>query len=68
MQLVDRLERLQQRYGYYVTRASYFVADQPSKSRAVFDRLTAGGQYPQVGGWVDMPLYEAMGAAHAATL
>uniref|UniRef100_A0A6U2BWI2 phosphoglucomutase (alpha-D-glucose-1,6-bisphosphate-dependent) n=1 Tax=Chlamydomonas euryale TaxID=1486919 RepID=A0A6U2BWI2_9CHLO len=49
--LVDRLERLQQRYGYYVTRASYFVADQPSKSRAVFDRLTAGGQYPQsVGG------------------
>ena len=29
-------------------RSSYFIVDRPEQSRAVFDRLHAGGRYPQV--------------------
>ena len=35
-------------YGFFCCRASYFVVDKPEKSRAVFERLRAGGNYPQV--------------------
>jgi hypothetical protein len=37
------------RYGVHVSRASYYVADPPSKSQPVFDRLRRDGQYPEVG-------------------
>jgi hypothetical protein len=36
------------RYGQFVFRASYYIADPPSRSQPVFDRLRKDGQYPQV--------------------
>lgn len=46
------LADLYARYGQYVYRASYFVVDPPSRARPVFDRLRAGGAYPQTLGGV----------------
>jgi phosphoglucomutase len=42
------LSQLYDKYGSSAYRSGYFIADVPSKSRAVFDRLRAGG-YPKVG-------------------
>lgn len=48
LQVSQQLQQLYKQYGYFVYRASYFIADRPEKSRAVFDRLCAGGNYPKV--------------------
>jgi phosphomannomutase len=42
------LASLQQRYGVFVGRQSYFTAQQPSQSAAVFEAMRAGGNYPKV--------------------
>lgn len=46
--LGQHLQDLYKKYGYFTYRANYFIADQPHKSRAVFDRLRNGGNYPKV--------------------
>ena len=48
LQVSQQLQELYKQYGYFVYRASYFIADRPEKSRGVFDRLCAGGNYPKV--------------------
>lgn len=35
-------------YGQHVFRAGYFIADPPSRSQPVFDRLRSDGRYPEV--------------------
>ena len=49
-QVASRLQELYKQYGYFVYRSSFFIVDRPEQSKAVFDRLRAGGQYPQVRG------------------
>jgi len=44
--LKSALADLYNKYGFSAYRSSYFIADKPAKSAAVFDRLRAGGHYP----------------------
>lgn len=44
----QHLAALQQRYGTFVGRQSYFVAERPAQSAAVFDGIRSGGNYPKV--------------------
>jgi hypothetical protein len=46
--VADRLRELQQKYGTFVGRQSYFIARSPEQSKSVFDRLRNGGVYPEV--------------------
>lgn len=46
------LRELYNRYGQFVFRASYYIADPPSRSQPVFDRLRKDGQYPTALGGV----------------
>ncbi|KAG1656330.1 hypothetical protein FOA52_006662 [Chlamydomonas sp. UWO 241] len=62
--LAGRLDELSAKYGHFVGRASYFIADQPSKCRAVFDRLTAGGRYPESVGGVKVVSVRDLGAGY----
>eukprot|EP00878_Enallax_costatus_P023401 GHUV01024890.1.p1 GENE.GHUV01024890.1~~GHUV01024890.1.p1 ORF type:complete len:335 (+),score=38.25 GHUV01024890.1:362-1366(+) len=49
--VAQHLRELYHRYGQFVFRASYYIADPPSRSQPVFDRLRKDGKYPQsVGG------------------
>eukprot|EP00873_Tetraselmis_striata_P004074 jgi/Tetstr1/424338/TSEL_014903.t2 len=43
----QHLAALQQRYGTFVGRQSYFVAERPAQSAAVFDGIRSGGNYPE---------------------
>eukprot|EP00879_Flechtneria_rotunda_P023093 GHRR01024412.1.p1 GENE.GHRR01024412.1~~GHRR01024412.1.p1 ORF type:complete len:232 (+),score=67.06 GHRR01024412.1:534-1229(+) len=45
--VAEHLQELYRRYGLHVFRASYYIADPPTKSQPVFDRLRKDGQYPQ---------------------
>lgn len=49
--VAQHLQALYQRYGHFVYRSGYFIADKPQYAQAVFDRLRHAGQYPtSVGG------------------
>ncbi|KAF8059165.1 PGM2 [Scenedesmus sp. PABB004] len=50
--VAGHLAALYDRYGVHVSRASYYVADPPSKSQPVFDRLRRDGRYPEAVGGV----------------
>jgi len=45
--VAQRLKQLQERYGTFVGRQSYFVAAEPSQSKKVFDMMRKGGSYPK---------------------
>ncbi|GAX75901.1 hypothetical protein CEUSTIGMA_g3344.t1 [Chlamydomonas eustigma] len=60
--VASHLVDLSQRYGSFVYRASYFIADQPSKSKAVFEHLRGTiGQYPKAVGGVPVLSVRDMG-------
>jgi len=46
----EHLQELYRRYGFFVYRAAYFIADKPAKSAAVFERIRAA--YPKALGGV----------------
>ncbi|KAF5841193.1 phosphoglucomutase, partial [Dunaliella salina] len=45
--LKETLAELYDRYGFSAFRSGYFIADRPELNKAVFERLRAGGKYPQ---------------------
>lgn len=50
--LQSALSDLYGRYGFSAYRSSYFIADSPTKTAAVFERLRADGAYPTTLGGV----------------
>ena len=46
--VADRVRQLQEKYGAYVGRQSYFIAERPEQSQKVFDMMRSGGTYPEV--------------------